>query len=264
MRVSFRHHSRSLTTLTVGVLAGAVVAGGGLAIAADTAPRSDKQITNMTDEVNEIKAYYGDTVDANGEHWASPTSNYAKQVYGIEAKAEEHLRQAAGHGKGGHKAIVLDVDDTALSTYNYEIETTFVYNAASNAQYIATKDFPAVFGMNTLAQQAVKEGYTVFYITGRPQSQQQDTIRQLSDEGYPDADAAHLFLKNAAAPPAYLDCATATAWNCTTTQYKSETREHLEHDGWTIEANFGDQFSDLRGGAAQRTYKLPNPMYYLP
>jgi len=29
-------------------------------------------------------------------------------------------------------------------------------------------------------------------------------------------------------------------------------------------ANFGDQYSDLSGGHAGKTYKIPNPMYYLP
>jgi hypothetical protein len=28
--------------------------------------------------------------------------------------------------------------------------------------------------------------------------------------------------------------------------------------------NFGDQFSDLEGGHANRTFKMPNPNYFLP
>ena len=34
--------------------------------------------------------------------------------------------------------------------------------------------------------------------------------------------------------------------------------------GYDIVANFGDQFSDLNGGFADSTYKIPNPMYFLP
>ena len=34
--------------------------------------------------------------------------------------------------------------------------------------------------------------------------------------------------------------------------------------GFRIIANFGDQFSDLKGGSADRAVKLPNPTYYLP
>ena len=48
------------------------------------------------------------------------------------------------------------------------------------------------------------------------------------------------------------------------TQYKSLTRQHIESLGYDIVANFGDQFSDLNGGFADQTFKIPNPMYFLP
>jgi len=75
----------------------------------------------------------------------------------------------------------------------------------------------------------------------------------------------HVFLKDKANPPAYLSaCATPGTWTCTTVQYKSGTRAHIEKDlGYEIIANFGDQYSDLDGGYADRTYKLPNPTYFV-
>lgn len=73
-----------------------------------------------------------------------------------------------------------------------------------------------------------------------------------------------MFLKDAANPPAYLSaCATAAAWNCTTVQYKSGTRKHIESLGYDIVADFGDQYSDLDGGYADKTFKLPNPTYFV-
>ena len=53
---------------------------------------------------------------------------------------------------------------------------------------------------------------------------------------------------------------------CTTIEYKSLTRRHVERGpaGTTSSANFGDQFSDLIGGYADQSVKLPNPTYYLP
>lgn len=257
---TLRNRSQKVATLAVGVVVGAAVAGGGFAVADTSAPRTDKQITNMTDEVSKIKAYYGDTVDANGEHWASADSNYAVQVNTIEAQAEHYLDGRARHDHSGKKAIVLDVDDTSLSTYNYELETTFVYNPAGNAQYIATKTMPAVFGMNTLASWATKQGYTVFYVTGRPEAQRDSTAANLAAVGFPTADASHLFLKNKTTPPPYLPCGAT----CTTIEYKSGTRAHIESLGYDIVANFGDQLSDLSGGHADKTFKIPNPMYYLP
>ncbi|MER5640752.1 HAD family acid phosphatase [Kitasatospora sp. NPDC002227] len=255
-----KSRSKSVALLAIGVLAGGAFAGGGLAIADAKAPRTDRQITNMTNEVANIKAYYGDTVDAQGEHWPSADSNYAKQVADIEKDAKRFLADKARNTRGPKKAIVLDVDDTSLSTYNYELETTFVYNPASNSQYIATKNMPAVFGMNDLATWAQQQGYTVFFITGRPEAQRSDTARNLAAVGYPSADQEHLFLKNKANPPAYLACGST----CTTIEYKSGTRAHIESLGYRIVADFGDQQSDLTGGHTERTYKIPNPMYYIP
>ena len=52
--------------------------------------------------------------------------------------------------------------------------------------------------------------------------------------------------------------------SCTTIHYKSATRAYIESLGYDIVGNFGDQFSDLEGGYADKTFKLPNPNYYLP
>lgn len=49
-------------------------------------------------------------------------------------------------------------------------------------------------------------------------------------------------------------------------EYKSQTRSHIESaagGGYDVVANYGDQFSDLIGGHADRSVKLPNPTYYL-
>ncbi|WP_329369524.1 acid phosphatase [Streptomyces sp. NBC_00669] len=268
-RLSLR--TRALAVTAAAVTLGATFYGVGVATADNSAPRSDKQIPNLTNVVDEIKAYYGDTVDASGEHQASPTSNYAHQVAGIEAKAKSWLAQAAtaghghgggkGHGKSGKPAIVLDVDDTSLLTYNYELEVGFNYTPASNQTYLDTKNMPPVFGIDTLVNWAASKGITVFWITGRPEAQRTDTVRNLTAEGFKaPADTSHLYLKNAATPPSYLPCGAT----CTTIEYKSGTRAHIESLGYDIVGNFGDQYSDLEGGHADKSFKLPNPMYYLP
>ena len=52
--------------------------------------------------------------------------------------------------------------------------------------------------------------------------------------------------------------------SCPTIQYKSGTRAYIESQGYDIVGDFGDQFSDLQGGFADKTFKMPNPNYYLP
>jgi hypothetical protein len=47
--------------------------------------------------------------------------------------------------------------------------------------------------------------------------------------------------------------------------YKSAARAEIEDRFHvTIIANVGDQESDLAGGHAERTFKVPNPFYYIP
>ncbi len=211
---------------------------------------------------NDIKAYYGDTV-VNGEHYPSADSAYAADTYAVQRRAKRYLtiRTAGANRHRKAPALVLDVDDTTLQTYNYELENDFGYNPVTNDTYVRAEKMPAVFGMPTLVNWAAKRGITVFFVTGRPEAQRDATQGNLAKAGYtPVADAAHLFLKNAANPPAYLPCGAT----CTTIEYKSLTRKHIEALGYDVIADLGDQQSDLSGGFTDATFKLPNPMYYLP
>lgn len=241
-------------------------------------PTSANQIQNIDQVRTAIKAYYGDTAAAATDpvtgqpttlHFASPTSAYAHEIAQVEAQASRYLAHpghsyavSAHHGQPAKKAIVLDIDDTTLNTYNYEIYSNFAYNPTSNAAFVNSAAFPAVFGMPALVKRAVAEGYTIFFLTGRPVAQSPGTVQNLATAGSPAVPADQLYLKDLTAP--WLSsCATSTP-ACTTIQYKSLTRAHIQSLGYDIVANLGDQFSDLSGGHADNTFKLPNPMYYLP
>ena len=248
--------------------------GGGAVAAPPVSPTSDSQIQNIDQVKTAIKGYYGDTVTSTPDpatgtttlHQFSPTGAYAQQTEGIAAKAERYLARTAhhaghGHGHTGTPAILFDIDDTTLNTYSYEIYSSFVYNPTTNAAFVnagSASVFPAVPGMTDLEAKAVAEGYTVFFLTGRPASQLAGTEANLTDAGYT-FDPADIYLKDQTKP--WLSTCAPT---CTTTQYKSLTRRYIESQGYDIVANFGDQFSDLNGGFADKTVKMPNPMYYLP
>ena len=75
--------------------------------------------------------------------------------------------------------------------------------------------------------------------------------------GYAKPQDGHLFLRPAT-PPSYLHCANVPT--CTTIEYESGTRAHIASEGYTIMADFGDQYSDLLGGNAGHQVKIPNPM----
>jgi hypothetical protein len=270
--------------------AGMAIALPGLALATNSGqgvpappanPTSASQIQNIDQVKTAIKAYYGDmvtTVDAPGTggttgvpavkiHTFDPNGAYAQEVKGIAAAAAKSL---STHQKANaHKAVLFDIDDTTLNTYSYEIFSNFVYNPVTNADFVNAADpqvFPAVPGMVKLEKTAEADGYTVFFLTGRPVSQTAGTLKNLAAAGY-DVTSSDVFLKDntAQSEPWLQSCIVNNAFTCNTTQYKSLTRQYIEQTlGYDIVANFGDQFSDLKGGFADSTYKIPNPMYYLP
>jgi hypothetical protein len=45
--------------------------------------------------------------------------------------------------------------------------------------------------------------------------------------------------------------------------FKTTERIKVEAEGYTIIANIGDQMSDIEGGHAQCTFKVPNPFYFI-
>jgi len=250
----------AVAAATAGLLGGGVASAHTAPHVAPHAPRSAADIPNLGLVENKIEAYYGDTNDTGV---ASPTSNYARQTDGITARTQRNLAERLRHPGTikGKPALVLDVDDTSLITLGYEVSIGFGFTPASNAAYLQTHTLPAVFGMTGLANWAGSHKITVFWITGRHEPQRDLTAANLTAVGYePSHDTAHLFLKPDTNPPAYLTCGTT----CTTIQYKSLTRGHIESEGFDILADVGDQFSDLKGGFTDRTVKMPNPMYFIP
>jgi predicted secreted acid phosphatase len=282
-----RRFGRSLPVIAGSVIAAAGLAFGSLGVAdAETGhqppsvgqqaaqihaqdaytPVNGNTETNLGVLEDQIEHYYGSasaTYPVVGQVTIPASdSNYAKQMKQITGSAESYLTWAAhqshSHGK---PAVVFDIDDTLLNTYDYEIAEQFGYTSASNATWIDAAAFPAVFYMPQLVSFAYSHGFSVFYITGRPQSQTAATIKDLTSAGYAAPQAGHLFLKPAT-PPSYLHCANPSA--CTTIEYKSGTRRYISSQGYSIVADFGDQYSDLLGGDAGHQVKLPNPMYYIP
>lgn len=295
--------SRRLTAVVAAValsvvLAGVALAAGRPSISTFT-PKSASQITNIDVLRQQIKNYYGVPLATTGSgttsavNWTTALnlkSNYAKEASSVAAAAERWLAAYAHVPDAKTKAIVLDVDDTTLATWNYELYSNWDYNPSTNASFVIGGLFPSVPGMVNLVKDATNLGYQVIYITGRPTSQEDATISNLTgsplspgalgqpgiDAGYPDLvnlsnGTDPLFTKPAVgAYPDYLNkpqfCGPAitAGVSCATIQYKSGTRAYIESLGYDIVANFGDQYSDLTGGYANRDFKLPNPNYYLP
>ncbi|MFB7331552.1 Secreted acid phosphatase [Streptomyces adustus] len=249
-------------------VAGAGLYGAGAATAGQSTANSTREPYNIGLLVKDIDTYYGITTDSAGVYQASPDSPYAKDLARIDAAARKQIDRAAhkaAHHKGEKPAVVFDIDDTLLLSLDYEKRYNYTYNGTTWAEYVDKADRPGVFGSAELVRYAHAKGVEVFYNSGLSEAQRTAAVANLKKIGADvNLDAAHMFLKDKANPPAYLAaCATPGAWNCTTVQYKSGTRKHIESLGYDIVANFGDQYSDLDGGYADRTYKLPNPTYFV-
>ena len=280
-------------------------------------PKSEKQWTNIDVARAWAKNYYGAPTAVAGSGttatWDTPLnldSNYAQEARSVAKDGGNWL--AAQKKKAANKAIVLDVDDTTLTTWNYELFSNWDFNPGTNANFVGLTGstftgnmFPATPGMVDMVNNAAGMGYKVFWITGRGDSQHAATIANLVSDtaaGFSDItsvsysgrtvdeidagyvmptplDIGHggftdgLFTKPPVGSyPAYLDkpefCGpyihATPAVSCPTIQYKSGTRAYIESQGYDIVADFGDQFSDLEGGFADKTFKMPNPNYYLP
>ncbi|MFJ9379122.1 HAD family acid phosphatase [Streptomyces sp. NPDC101455] len=249
------------------VVAGAALYGSGVATAGQSTANSTHEPYNIGLLTKDIDTYYGTTLDSNGVYQASATSPYAKDLARIDASAKRYIDEAVHkhHQKGVKPAVVFDIDDTLLLSLDYEKKNNYGYSSATWAAYVAQANRPEVFGTPELVKYAASKGVTVFYNSGLSEAQRTYAVDNLKKVGADvNLDADHMFLKNTANPPSYLSgCATAGTWTCTTVQYKSGTRKHIEDLGYNIIANFGDQYSDLDGGYADKTYKIPNPTYFV-
>ena len=113
-------------------------------------PTSANDITNLDVLRQQIRNYYGDPL---GTGTFSQDSNYAVEAESVAADGERWLaREARGSHAwkhSGQPAIVLDVDDTTLATYNYEIASNWDYNPTTNANFVLGELFPAVPGWSS-------------------------------------------------------------------------------------------------------------------
>ena len=211
--------------------------------------------------VNEIRGYYNAT-DGIASKTSSP---YIRQMKKLGKKWSKRLAPTCRTSarRHQHPAVVFDVDDTTLWTYDMEDGAMgFAFDPALQDAWVKGKRFAAVPAMVKLEKKVKKAGCTVVGLTGRTKDQGRATLKNLEKVGYRGFTKKDFFFKPKAGKkfPKYLKCK-----SCSTVQFKAGTRKYLEKKRhFHIVANLGDQFSDLKGGHAKKKIKLPNPTYYLP
>jgi predicted secreted acid phosphatase len=172
--------------------------------------------------------------------------------------ANDWLKQRAA--QVSRPALVLDIDDTALTNWPVIVANDFGRFATGPcllpqgpcgwaAWDLRGQDAPLEPTLDVF-RTARSLGMAVFFISGRPESQRAATERNLKAVGY-EGYAQAYFTPDGAHYRSLVE-------------FKAPTRQQIAAMGYTIIANMGDQLSDLDGGFSERTYKLPNPFYYIP
>ncbi|MGW8782320.1 HAD family acid phosphatase [Streptomyces sp. NPDC055796] len=154
---------------------------------------------------------------------------WKRDVAAVMATARPYVEQRIAQSPAGEKpAIVLDIDNSSL-------ETDF--------HWFWTFPTPAISEVRDLTRYANDHGVAIFFVTARPGIIQSLTERNLKAVGYP---VTGLYVRDL---PDLFDEVSA---------YKTDKRAEIESRGYTIIANIGNNNSDLVGGHAERTFKLPD------
>jgi hypothetical protein len=209
-------------------------------------PKSEEPALNIDRHKKQLRAYHANGYDSDIKLLLDDALAY------VMSRADKVQRPA----------VVLDIDETSLSNWRNIDADDFGFIAGGACPLRPTlpcgfaawidrarakpieptlKFFDAVVDMHV----------AVFFVTGRRDSQRKVTIRNLHRAGFenwsrlvtrPDDDKAKSIVP-----------------------FKSGARAKIESGArpYTIIATIGDQQSDLDGGHAECSFKVPNPFYFI-
>ena len=126
-------------------------------------------------------------------------------------------------------------------------QSDFANNPDTIKAQLLAADEPPIQPVLDLYMNALKKNIAVFFITGRDQTLAEATAQNLHAAGYQSWSGLEF-----------------RPDNTPSSTYKTAARAKIAQQGYSIIASIGDQESDLIGGFSLRTFKLPNPYYYIP
>ena len=161
---------------------------------------------------------------------SSSTVDYAtwqQDCQSVMDQALPYLKSRIAAAQPGEKqAIVFDIDNTTLET-----DFGFSYPQPANKPVL------------DVAEYAQEHGVSLFFVTARPGIIYWPTEYNLEHDGY---DVSGLYVRGLF--DLFKDVAA----------YKTAQRVDIENQGYTIIANIGNSATDLSGGHADKTFKLPD------
>ncbi|MFD3332608.1 HAD family acid phosphatase [Streptomyces sp. NPDC058700] len=155
-------------------------------------------------------------------------ATWRRDVAAVVAEARPYIEERSEDAGREKQAIVLDIDNSSLETDFHpfwELPT------------------PAIADVRDLVDGAHARGVDVFFVTARPGILHSLTDWNLKQAGYP---VDGLYVRSL--PDLFGEVGA----------YKTAKRAEIEAKGYTIIANIGNNTTDLVGGHAERTFKLPD------
>ncbi|WP_431041536.1 HAD family acid phosphatase [Streptomyces sp. P1-3] len=155
-------------------------------------------------------------------------ATWQRDVQAVIDEAIPYIEERTANAHGQKLALVFDVDNTTLETDFhpwYQLPT------------------PALKPSLELARYAKSRGVDIIFVTARPGIIHSLTKWNLESEGYP-VSAVHV----RDLPDLFEEVSA----------YKTGKRAEIEEQGYTIIGNVGNRETDLVGGHAERTFKLPD------
>jgi acid phosphatase len=164
------------------------------------------------------------------------TAGFAKATKQLDAQLKKRPKRPT---------VVLDIDETTMSNWRCFDAVDFDLIGLANCVVAGTSvAYPAA---KKFIKHARAKKVALAFVTGAPENLCAARRKNLVAQG----------IKG----PFTLVCRPADDHGTTLVPYKSTARKALQKKGATIVVNVGDQQSDLSGGAARTTVKLPNPIY---
>ncbi|MEV0735308.1 HAD family acid phosphatase [Streptomyces sp. NPDC050549] len=155
-------------------------------------------------------------------------SQWLSDVAAVTGPAQTYVdSRAAANTSGARLAIVLDIDNTSLASY-----------------FEGGYPTPATAPVLALAKDAHAKGVSVFFVSARTNLIDVATKYNLTNVGYT---VDGLYTRT------LIDIASESV-----ADFKTSQRKAIEANGYDIVANIGNNTTDLTGGYADTTYKLPD------
>lgn len=178
------------------------------------------------------------------------SGQYEHEIQIAVDKAQKRLEEVIAQRQQQPLAIVLDIDETALSNWQEIEKMQFHYDKNHWLKWEQSKKATAIKPILKLYKYALENHINVFFITAREEFVRKVTEENLKQAGYTAYAAVYFTPKN----NPYKNSA----------DYKTAMRKKITDQGYDIVLSIGDQYSDLCGGYVDVLIKLSNPFYYIP